>query len=63
MYRIFDEISQSTNNSSRFALKIKVKKILGDRPDSIPLPFKIFSTLPDTKEKPKLEIELQGLLS
>jgi len=27
------------------------------------LPFKIFSTLPDTKEKPKLEIELQGLLS
>ena len=27
MYRIFDEISQSTNNSSRFALKIKVKKI------------------------------------
>ena len=27
------------------------------------LHFKIFSTLPDTKEKPKLEIELQGLLS
>jgi len=38
MYRIFDEISQSTNNSSRFALKIKVKKILGDTPDSIPSP-------------------------
>ena len=38
MYRIFDEISQSTSNNSRFALKIKVKKILGDRPDSIPSP-------------------------
>jgi len=34
----------------------------GDRIESR-LPFKIFSTLPDTKEKPKIEIELQGLLN